>query len=828
MNSQTILERMSRWFSWIRSLRTRLVLGNLLITFLAIAGMGYYVTYRSQQSTTFLIGKLDQSVYEQAQEELFSASIQQSIYIENFFITIQRDISKLSGALGSMLSQQSPSIHYWDAAQSLDRLASGSWDNSDEEPSSVFMPADAELTEALIIKLNSARQIDYIVPSILLDNPDVVALYFGGTLKETIYFPNIDLANIVPSDFDVTSRPWYINAAPANNPDKLPVWSDPYLDAALHGLIITSSAPVYDHTGNFLGVTAMDIQLTRITSIIDEIKLGQSGYAFIVDQEMRLIAMPEHGYESLGIDPESIPLGDALSPENITAELSPYFWSILTKMTSGESGLEIINIDDAECFFVYQQIPEIQYSLAIIVPTQELLAESIAANEQLALTTRSTNITSLIMIVAIILVALFATIGIGNRLTRPLDTITMVAEEITGGNINAQAKTSAYVEINTLATAFNSMTEQLRDTIGSLETRVAERTQALERRAIQTQAAVDVGRAAASERDLDKLLKQTTQLINQRFGFYHVGIFLLDDIGEYAVLRATNSVGGQKMLSLEHKLKVGHTGIVGYVTSKGEARIALDVGEDAAYFDNPHLPTTRSEMALPLKVADRILGALDVQSEQENAFGEEDISTLQILADQLAIAIDNARLVEESMMAAEASRRAYGMASQAGWQKLIAEEGEIGYFIKEKTNAKPITRKAEAEFYQAIETMQPVVTGDRKIVYIPILVRGFSVGCLRLGNPVDKDTWQEKDIQAASSIVEQLGTALESARLYRDISKRAERERLVSEITSKIRNTNDPKDMLITAVEELKRTLGVQNIQIKQTPTAPKPDNENL
>ena len=167
-----------------------------------------------------------------------------------------------------------------------------------------------------------------------------------------------------------------------------------------------------------------------------------------------------------------------------------------------------------------------------------------------------------------------------------------------------------------MAKTFNSMTGRVRDLIGNLEQRVAERTQALERRAIQLQAAADVGGTAARLRDLDELLRQVTRLISQRFGFYHVGIFLLDERGEYAVLRASNSEGGQRMLTRGHKLKVGQVGIVGYVTGAGEARIALNVGEDIQYFNNPDLPTTQSEMALPLIVGGRILGALDIQSSQ--------------------------------------------------------------------------------------------------------------------------------------------------------------------------------------------------------------------
>ena len=171
------------------------------------------------------------------------------------------------------------------------------------------------------------------------------------------------------------------------------------------------------------------------------------------------------------------------------------------------------------------------------------------------------------------------------------------------------------------------------------------RTHHLEHLIEQLKAAAKVSRAAISVHDLDALLSQVTHLINELFGFYHLGIFLLDEDGEYAVLRATNSEGGQQMLANGHKLKVGQQGIVGYVTGTGQPRIALDVGADAVHFKNPLLPETRSEMALPLKVGERVIGALDVQSRQAAAYDEDNVTVFQMMADHLAITIENARLL---------------------------------------------------------------------------------------------------------------------------------------------------------------------------------------
>ena len=189
-----------------------------------------------------------------------------------------------------------------------------------------------------------------------------------------------------------------------------------------------------------------------------------------------------------------------------------------------------------------------------------------------------------------------------------------------------------------------------------------ETTRQSQRRADLLQASAQVSRAVAQIRDLDQLLPQVTQLISQHFGFYHAGIFLTDDTGRYAVLRAANSSGGQRMLARQHRLGVGSEGIVGYVTGTGQPRIALDVGADATYFDNPDLPDTRSEMALPLRTGGTLIGALDVQSTQVRAFDQEDIAVLTLMADQIATAIENARLFEQAQAAlaeAEGAQRHY-------------------------------------------------------------------------------------------------------------------------------------------------------------------------
>ena len=180
-----------------------------------------------------------------------------------------------------------------------------------------------------------------------------------------------------------------------------------------------------------------------------------------------------------------------------------------------------------------------------------------------------------------------------------------------------------------------------------------------ERQAKLLSATVRVANNIASILDPQELLQKTVDIICNEFDFYYAGVFLLDSNNEYAILKAGRGKAGDAMLAEKHQLKVGGNSMIGASISSQQARIALDVGEEAIFFSNPHLPDTHSEMALPLTVGTRVLGAITVQSEEESAFSDEDISTLQGMADQLAIAIDNANQhAEKQLLLKQAQRRA--------------------------------------------------------------------------------------------------------------------------------------------------------------------------
>jgi len=334
----------------------------------------------------------------------------------------------------------------------------------------------------------------------------------------------------------------------------------------------------------------------------------------------------------------------------------------------------------------------------------------------------------------------------------------------------------------------------------SLEARIAERTADLERRASQMETISSVARSISVVRDLDQLLPTICEVVSEQFGFYHAGIFLIDERDEYAVLQAANSPGGQAMLKRGHRLRVGATGIVGTVAGQGKARIALNVEADAAYFNNPDLPETRSEMALPLKVGTQTVGVLDVQSRELDAFKEEDIAVLGILANQVSIAIENARLFSQTKQSLADSQSNYQQFIKQDWARYSQTVKHTGYCYN-GIKASPIE-----------ETVPSV---QSNAVNVPIKVRGLPIGNVTIQSANPLRAWSQGEIDLARAAAERAGLAIENHRLLVEAQRRAAKERAVSEITGRIGTSVDMREIMQTAVEELGRAFSGSEVTVQ-------------
>jgi len=341
-----------------------------------------------------------------------------------------------------------------------------------------------------------------------------------------------------------------------------------------------------------------------------------------------------------------------------------------------------------------------------------------------------------------------------------------------------------------------------------LEKRVEERTQELQNRTGQLEIIADLAHSIATIQESNQLLPEITKQVSERFGFYHVGIFLLDKNKQFAVLQAANSEGGQKMLARGHRLGVGQQGIVGYVTSKGQARLALDVGGEAVYFNNPDLPETHSEVALPLRFGQEIIGALDIQSTERNAFSKENVNIFSILADQISVAIQNAQSLDHAQHALEEADHATRQLTGQAWESFKQAMSVRGYYF-DGSKPKPLLEQTDS-------------AQEKSTLRVPIQIRGQEIANLVLEASEPGYKWPEEEVAMIQAAAERAALALENARLLENAQRRASREQVIGEIADSLSRASEVETILHTAARELGQRLASGRVTIGFTDAADK------
>ncbi len=609
---------------------------------------------------------------------------------------------------------------------------------------------------------------------------------------------------------DESNKVYFRNAAAI----RITYISDVVLDEDTRRGVFFVSKPVLDEQGNLLGVIRIKISASLFQQVAEEAarQFGE-GISVIVVEDANIIlahsANPALASKTLSMPSRStinalqqagrLPLSGEISAS--LDELD----RVLTR--ANEKTVFIGSVLPAEAGQDYITFAPITYKPWKILVAQRTTVFLAPATNQ-------------VISIAIIILVLFAVTYFGANLTAallvtPMKRLTAAAQELGGGKLDTPIHLPRKDELGTLAGVLDNTRRQVYELLQTLEQRVEERTIELtraneknERRARQLETIAQAARAVTSLRNLDHLLPEITQQISDSFGYYHAGIFLLDENREYAVLRAANSQGGQAMLARGHRLKVGRQGIVGNVTNTGRYRIALDVGDDAVFFNNPDLPQTRSEAAIPLLVGENIIGALDVQSTEPNAFSEDDIKALSLLSDQISVAIENARLFDETRQALAQIQEIYTESSQLGWQSMVKEASASGYRYA-RGSVEPLRKTDDAAGPLADETLE-----------IPIMLRGEKLGHLKIRRPGRQAAWNETESRMYQAIAERMSFALENARLFSDARRRANLERVVAEAATKISSSARIETILRTAAEEISHLTGGSEVLIQVQPGA--------
>jgi len=558
-------------------------------------------------------------------------------------------------------------------------------------------------------------------------------------------------------------------------------------------LVVITSVPFYD-SQNTLKATifGMSGSLSMIGFLEDALLFNPDAQGYFITE----------AEEFIWIDPYLQVLAQQTPSDEQLSQLIP----LKNEFEYGvsEYQYQIVSLDSFDGTPVisnYTWLPSLNSGLVIELP------EDIAFGEL-------NSLGPFTIIVALILGLLVAGVilGVTQRLVGPLQGLTETTQQFSQGNWEQRALDTRNDEIGLLSHTFNIMAEDLSDLYTSLESQVRERTLSLEQRSQLLEASAEVSQRTATVLEPDLLIQQSVELIQEQFDLYYVGLFLVDDNFEWAVLQAGTGDAGRGMLDSNHRIKIG-VGMIGWCILNAQTRIALDVGEDAVRFENPHLPDTRSEGALPLRSRGRVIGAISVQSSMAEAFDENTIRVFQTMADQIASALDNAQLLARTQTALESERLAYGEFSQKAWKELLDTRTDLGVIATSTQEIKKVEDEWSKEMLEAGKRGE-IVRIDKQTVAIPVILRDQTLGVVRLQKNEDETEWTDSEIELMDSLVDQFESALESARLYGDTQRRAARERLVTDITTKIRSSSDPQEMLQTAVKELRDAVEAQKVQI--------------
>ncbi len=354
----------------------------------------------------------------------------------------------------------------------------------------------------------------------------------------------------------------------------------------------------------------------------------------------------------------------------------------------------------------------------------------------------------------------FAFVGILTSLiariiSRPMVAVSTAAQRIASGDFQFRLPIQGKDEIALVSASLNKMAQQTTVLVDTLEQRVAARTREIE-------AVAQLSRDLSSIRDLDELLQRTVNALAERFNFYHVQVFLVDEKSEYAVLRSSTGEAGRQLLARNHRLTVGSASIIGQVTQFGRPFITLDTrSSEVPHKFNPLLPATRSEMALPIRFGGRTAGALDVQSEQPDAFDKNTIRIFQILADQLATTIENARLLIAAQQSGEQVAALNSQLTREAWEAYAQTRPELLGYSYNNLELKSLLPGAPASGVEA-----------------PLSIRGEQIGTL---NADAERPLTDEDRLVLNAVAERVALTIDNLRQVERTQEEARRNRALAE-----------------------------------------------
>lgn len=557
----------------------------------------------------------------------------------------------------------------------------------------------------------------------------------------------------------------------------------PFYDPRLEQWSVIVARPLLDNRGQTVAVLAGRASLAPLNEIMQQrTGLGETGETYLVNADYTLLT--ESRFPEVEVDQVRTE-GTETAIEQATSGTGFY---------EDYRGVPIIG--------AYRWLPELQ---------MVLLAEQDQAEAFRPIyTTLALNLTiALVSVLLTVIISLYIIQSIANPLTDLAETVTQIA----AGDINRQVDVERHDEIGNVAEAFNSMTQQFRELIDHLEQRVADRTKRLE-------IVAALGERLTAILNLEQLLVELVNQVKNRFGYYYVHVYLVDANRQNLVMTAGSGEIGHQIKAQQPQIPLeATTSLIAQAARTGEVVRRDDVQQMTDWSANPLLPDTRSDMVVPIILEGQVVGVLEVQDDKVAGFDDSDAALLRSLANQVAVAIRNARLfadVEAMLNEAQAIQEKY--TSQA-WHKVrrMPHRGQYDYHPSDRS--KPQEEVVQQLAEAALQRDQPafVSLNDDSPAQIvsPIRFREAVVGTLQLHSPPDRLIWSEDDLLVIEAVVDQLGQMAENLRLFEETRERAAQEQTVREIAERMQTATDLAELTKIVADELGQRLSLAYVGVE-------------
>lgn len=572
--------------------------------------------------------------------------------------------------------------------------------------------------------------------------------YYSRTTQGDIHFTQ--LGN---PDYNYFQWDWYTLPKKENQP----VLSPPYYDEGGGEIwMVTWSVPFYDKAGKFMGVATTDMSFQQTQEFVRQVELGREGYAFLVNQQGTILGIGDKGGQYKVME-------DSIAANTNTQEAKEWN-SMLQAMTSGQSGFaQVTDPQGKPVFVAYEPISsDTGWYLGLAYPQDELFQPAQRLQNNLILFS--------ILITAIASIVLFI---ITRSVTNPIQQLATQAKLFSQGQLNLNTLRSEQLthiqtkdELEDLGNAFNQMIHQLAGSFQSLEERVASRTHDLE-------LASEVGRnVSAKVGNLYGLLDEAVELIRSRFNLYYTQVYTTDPSGRSITLRAGTGEVGKQLLKRGHHLLINPSSLNGRAASEKQTVVVPNTVENPRFLPNPLLPNTRSEMTVPLIVGDRVVGVLDMQSEEVNALNPENQPAFEALAGQLAIAIQNASLfeqVQQGRLELENQAKQQAYQNWTNFLNAIEREEKVGY-VYNQSEVAPLAKMEDG-------------SAQGNTLHTSIKVAGAEIGGIQVSDDSNRK-WTPTEAAVLNETAAQLSRHIENLRLLAQSDKyRLEAEEISNRLT---------------------------------------------